>query len=111
MLASFEMTTDHLYDAAAHCKKDEILESLSVLSPETWFLLAQALSSFAWISLWHNLTCQTLTQSQKLIQSHSFKTTWLRLANSLNLASFCLIRFERILTSYFILINLIIKFN
>ena len=24
MLASFEMTTDHLYDAAAHCKKDNI---------------------------------------------------------------------------------------
>lgn len=24
MLASFEMTTDHLYDAAAHCKIDEI---------------------------------------------------------------------------------------
>lgn len=24
MLASFEMTTDHLYDSAVHCKKDEI---------------------------------------------------------------------------------------
>lgn len=24
MLASFEMTTDHLYDAAVHCKKDDI---------------------------------------------------------------------------------------
>jgi len=24
MLASFEQTTDHLYDAAVHCKKDEI---------------------------------------------------------------------------------------
>jgi DNA-directed RNA polymerase III subunit RPC1 len=24
MLASFEMTTDHLYDSAVHCKKDEV---------------------------------------------------------------------------------------
>jgi DNA-directed RNA polymerase III subunit RPC1 len=24
MLASFEMTTDHLYEAAVHCRKDEI---------------------------------------------------------------------------------------
>lgn len=24
MLASFEMTTDHLYDSAAHCKRDDI---------------------------------------------------------------------------------------
>ena len=24
MLASFEQTTDHLYDAAVHCKKDDI---------------------------------------------------------------------------------------
>jgi len=24
MLASFEMTTDHLYDSAVHCKKDDI---------------------------------------------------------------------------------------
>jgi DNA-directed RNA polymerase III subunit RPC1 len=24
MLASFEKTTDHLYDAAVHCKKDDI---------------------------------------------------------------------------------------
>ena len=24
MLASFEMTTDHLYDAAVHCKRDDI---------------------------------------------------------------------------------------
>lgn len=24
MLASFEMTTDHLYNAAAHCRKDDI---------------------------------------------------------------------------------------
>lgn len=24
MLASFEMTTDHLYDAAVHCRRDEI---------------------------------------------------------------------------------------
>jgi len=24
MLASFEMTTDHLYNSAVHCKKDEI---------------------------------------------------------------------------------------
>jgi DNA-directed RNA polymerase III subunit RPC1 len=24
MLASFEMTTDHLYEAAVHCKKDQI---------------------------------------------------------------------------------------
>jgi DNA-directed RNA polymerase III subunit RPC1 len=24
MLASFEMTTDHLYDSAVHCKRDDI---------------------------------------------------------------------------------------